>query len=117
MHTYKEYEKEDATLKVIQHHATGRVRRVDENHPDYLAALAEQGKPRITRIAYVAPTPPTDAEIAAQNLRQFSIRQAALIVEVFKQLAQNGALTPANLSDESKETFQDMQAYLTDYQA
>ena len=67
-HTYTLRQQANAAWKATQHAMQGRDYPRAMDYPDLLRALAEEGEPDVTRIAYVAPVQPTEAEIALAAL-------------------------------------------------
>jgi hypothetical protein len=72
------------TPRVTQHPSTGgRDRSVGSDHPDLLAAIAEAGEPRVERVAYVPPTPPTIDELKAGRIAEVDAKSLELLAAGF----------------------------------
>jgi len=99
-HTYTEIMGQGGIDRIIQKHTRRGRRRVMPDQPDYLAAKAEEGQPRIKVSAYV-PKPPRPEETALQRavrkLKEADLKLPRGTEDLFEALADKGVLVNADV--------------------
>jgi len=85
MHAYTEIMGPDSSVAEVRqfHEKLNRTRKVAADNPDYLEAKAENGQPRITQVAYVAPEAPTLDAVKEAKIETIDSKTYSLIVAGF----------------------------------
>ena len=109
MHTYTEIMGQGGIDRIIQRHTRRGRRRVMPDQPDYLAAKAEEGQPRIKVAEYVAPKPkpiPVIKDKVKEYLRAYDATVSLGEEDLIDLLIAKGVIQFADLADKRKEKIQ-----------